>query len=84
MDREAAVIRSEIDQTRVELDQKIARLEERARELHPRRYLPDYLLDRTIGATLTLIGACMAWSHWRHRTHRSARLRAELSASERW
>ena len=45
MDREAAVIRAEMSQTRAELDRKITLLETRAKALTPgqltRRYLPD-------------------------------------------
>ena len=37
MDREAAVIRSEMSQTRQALDQKLTRLEARAHELSPKR-----------------------------------------------
>ncbi len=53
MDSEAAVIKSEMRQTRANLDRKIAALETRARDLTPRRYalrhLPDHALDRAIG-----------------------------------
>jgi hypothetical protein len=64
MDREAAVIRSEMSRTRAELDRKLTLLEERARELTPRRYWerhkPDFFLDRAIGSMLTVIGLRMA------------------------
>ena len=54
MDREAAFIRSEMSQTRRDLDYKLERLQERARELSPRRVvqrnMPDYLLERVIAA----------------------------------
>jgi hypothetical protein len=65
MDREAAVIREEMSQTRADLDEKLTHLEARAEQLRPRavvrRHLPDYPLDRAIGAVLTFIGARMAW-----------------------
>jgi hypothetical protein len=71
MDLEAAVIRAEMNQTRQALDWKIARLEDRARELTPRRYWerhkPDYLLDRAIGGALTVAGLVMAWTFYRSR-----------------
>jgi hypothetical protein len=84
MDREAAVIRAEMSQTRASLDQKIARLEERARELHPRRYMPDYMLDRAIGAVLTFIGTRLAWRQYSARFGRRARVRAALASYEHW
>ncbi len=68
MAREAAVIRAEIDQTRRELGRKITRLEAHAQALDPRRYVPDYPLDRAIGAMLTLTGLCMAWKQWQSRS----------------
>jgi hypothetical protein len=84
MDREAAVIRAEMSQTRADLDRKLAQLEERARELSPRRYVrehtPEYLLDRTIGGLLVLAGLKMAWSAWRGRTTRRMRVQAALSS----
>jgi hypothetical protein len=65
MDLEAAVIRAEMSQTRYALDGKIDRLEERVRDLTPRRYWdrhkPDYVVDRAIGGALVLAGLCMAW-----------------------
>ena len=71
MDSEAAVIRSEMTQTRAALDQKIAQLEARVHELSPRAYVkrhtPDYLAERVIGGILTLIGAVMAWRLYRRR-----------------
>jgi hypothetical protein len=95
MDREAAVIREEMSQTRVELDRKLALLEEKARELSPRRvarhykdrYMPEYALDRAIGALLTLVGLKMAVSQVRRRAHgfsRRQRVRAEYAAYGRW
>jgi hypothetical protein len=87
MDREAAVIREEMSNTRAELDQKLALLELRARELRPkamaRRYLPEYPVDRAIGAMLTLIGSSMAWRQWRGPNGRRARLQAALAARSR-
>lgn len=72
MDREAAVIRSEMSHTRVELDRKLTRLETRARDMSPRRLarrmMPAYLLDRAIGGLLTLVGASMAWRRLRPRS----------------
>jgi hypothetical protein len=69
MDLEAAVIRAEMSQTRHALDSKLARLEEKAREMTPRRYWarhkPDFLWDRTIGGALTLAGLAMAWKQYR-------------------
>jgi hypothetical protein len=83
MDREPAVIRAEMNQTRAELGRKIGLLEARARELTPGRlsaqYVPDYMLERTIGAVLTLIGVRMAWSYWRN-GRRRARVRAALES----
>lgn len=88
MDREAAVIRAEMSQTRAELDRKIARLEDRAREMSPRRYWnrhkPDYLLDRTIGGVLTIVGVALAIGHLRTERRRRARVRAALASYEAW
>ena len=75
MDRETAVIRSEIAQTQIDLDQKITRLENRARELHPRRLMPECLLDRVIGAVLAMVGVRMAWRQYRARVDRRDRIR---------
>ncbi len=65
MDREADVIRSEINQTRADLDRKLARLEARAREMTPRRYarrvVRERAFEQVIGSTLVLAGALMAW-----------------------
>ena len=62
MDREAAVIHAEMSQTRRELDRKLSQLEDRARDMSPRRVADrHFLLDRAIGTVLTLIGARMAW-----------------------
>lgn len=69
MDREAALICSEMSHTRVELERKLTRLEARSDELSPRQYvkrfIPEYWLDRSIGAVLTLFGARMAWKQFR-------------------
>jgi hypothetical protein len=69
MDLEAAVIRAEITQTRQALDTKIDRLEERVRDLAPRRVWarnkPDFLADRAIGGVLTLAGLILAWKQFR-------------------
>ena len=83
MDREAAVIRAEMNHTRAELDRKITLLEARARELTPRRlsqrYIPAYAMDRAMGGILTFIGMRMAWSRWRNGGRR-ARVRAALES----
>jgi hypothetical protein len=84
MDREAAVIRAEMNQTRAQLDRKIGLLEARARSYTPRqlseRYLPDFMAERVLGSVLTLIAATMIWSRWRnHRNHR-ARVRAAVES----
>jgi hypothetical protein len=88
MDREAAVIRAEMTQTRAELDRKITRLEDRARELRPRalweRNKPDYLLDRVIGGALTLVGTGMMLGHLRRRRDHRARVRTALAAYGHW
>jgi hypothetical protein len=86
MDSETAVIRAEMSQTRASLDRKLTLLENRARELSPRRYvrenMPDYALDRAIGTTLTLIGMRMVWGAWRR--HRRNNLRTRLAAAGYW
>ena len=88
MDREAAVILEEMSHTRAELDDKLARLEMRARDLRPavvaRRWMPDYALDRAIGALLTLVGTRMAWRQYRGRGDRRARLQAAYAPYGRW
>lgn len=64
MDREAAVIRSEMSRTRADLDVKLSRLRERAKEMSPRRYarqlVPEYFLDRAVGVALVLTGLALA------------------------
>ena len=89
MDREAAVIRQEMSQTRASLDRKITLLEERAREMTPRavwdRKKPDYMAERVIGAVLTLVGLRMAWGMYksRRRNHRED-LQEALAGYGRW
>jgi hypothetical protein len=77
MDLEAAVIRAEMSQTRHALDSKITRLEEKAKEMTPRRYWqrhrPEFLWDRTIGGALTLAGLAMAWKQYRRASNGHAR-----------
>ena len=84
MDREAAVIRAEMNETRAQLDQKIGLLEAKARALTPRRlsdrYLPEYFAERVMGSLLTLVGAKMAWTRWRAGQHRRARVRAAMQS----
>ena len=69
MDLEAAVIRAEMTQTRHALDTKIDRLEERVRDMSPRRVWernkPDFFADRSIGAALTIAGLVLAWKQFR-------------------
>lgn len=88
MAEEAAVIREQMNHTRAHLDSQLARLEARARQLRPKavaqRYMPDYALDRAIGAVLTLIGTRMAWSTWRSRVNRRARIQAAFASYGRW
>ncbi len=88
MDREAAVIRSEMSQTRRDLDEKLAELQERAREMSPRRVvernMPDYMTERVIGGILTLVGIRMAWHMYRDRFRRRARVRAAMASYGRW
>ena len=75
MDLEAAVIRAEMSQTRQALDSKIDRLENRVREMAPRRYWerhrPEFLWDRAIGGLLTVAGLALAWQ-FRRKPGRSA------------
>ena len=88
MAEEAAVIREEMSQTRADLDQKLAQLELRARELRPRavaqRYIPDYAAERVIGTVLTLIGTRLAWKSWRNRVTRRQRIQAAFASYGRW
>ena len=88
MDREAAVIRSEMSQTRRDLDWKLAELQERAREMSPRRVMernmPDYIWERVIGGVLMLVGLKMAWHQYKNRYQRRARVRAAMASYGRW
>ena len=88
MDREAAVIRSEMSQTRRDLDQKLSQLQERAYEMSPRRvvqrYMPEYMLERVLGGVLTLVGVKMAWRLYQDRFRRRARVRAAMASYGRW
>ena len=88
MDREAAVIRSEMSQTRADLDRKIAELEVRAKELTPRayarRHMPPFLLDRVIGGVLTLVGVRMAWGMIKRRRRHRHDVREAMAAYGRW
>ena len=76
MDREAAVIRSQMTETRADLDRKLSQLQAKAHDLTPRRYvqrhMPEYALDRAIGAVLTAVGTVMAWRLYRRSARRSA------------
>ena len=88
MDREAAVLRAEMSQTRAELDHKLSQLQARVSELSPQklseRYIPEYFVDRLIGGILTVIGLKMAWSQYRSRLKRRDRLRASIAANGSW
>jgi hypothetical protein len=88
MDREAAVLRAEMSQTRAELDHKLSLLQARVSEMTPQkltqRYMPDYFVDRVVGGVLTLIGMRMAWSQYKWRQNRRERLRGRLSAHASW
>ena len=88
MDSEAAVIRAEMTQTRAQLDEKIALLEQRARQFSAKRYardhMPEYFLDRVIGGLLTLIGVRMAWGQYRARSIHRRQVRAALTSYGRW
>ena len=87
MDSEAAVIRAEMTQTRADLERKLVQLQERARELTPRRVmqrnLPEYFADRVIGSILTLAGVRMAWRQYRSRSRR-ARVHDAMASYGRW
>ena len=89
MDREAAVIRAEMSQTRAQLDQKLALLEVRAREFSPKRYarehIPEYLAERVIGGALLLFGTIMLLKQVRsRRAERRQEVRAALVSYGRW
>ena len=88
MDREAAVLRAEMSQTRAELDHKLSLLQARVSEITPQRltqrYMPEYFVDRLIGGILTAIGLKMAWSQYKwHQQHRD-RVRARMIAYGSW
>jgi len=85
MDSEAAVIRSEMSQTKAELDYKISQLQRKTRAMTPRavarRFMPERALDYAIGSVLTVVGARMAWG--RFRAHgRRRELRKTLAAGQ--
>jgi hypothetical protein len=82
MDSEAAVIRSEMSQTKAELDYKISQLQRKVHDATPRsvvsRFMPERALDYALGGVLTLVGAKMAWGRLRAQRHRRERLIASL------
>ena len=84
MDREAAVLRAEMSQTRAELDDKLARLQARVSEITPQklseRYMPEYFVDQLIGGLLTVVGLKMAWSQYKWHQQRRDRVRARMIA----
>lgn len=88
MDREAAVLRAEMSQTRAELDAKLTALQSRVTDMTPQklseRYVPEYFVDRVVGGILTVVGLKMAWSQykWHHRRH--DRVRARMVAYGSW
>ena len=88
MDREAAVIRSEMSQTRADLDRKLTALEARAHEMTPRRVvernMPDYFWETAIGSVLTLTGLKMAWNRYRHHARRRHQVRTAVASYGRW
>ena len=88
MDREAAVIRSEMTQTRADLDRKLSELETRAHEMTPRRFvqrnMPEYFVERVTGGVLTLVGLKMAWGMYRGRVRRRTQVRAAMASYGRW
>jgi hypothetical protein len=88
MDREAAVIRAEITQTKAELDYKISQLQRKTKDMTPRsvvsRMMPERTLDYALGGVLTVVGARLAWGRYRAIRNRRERLRAELDAAGSW
>ena len=88
MDSEAAVIRSEMSQTKAELDYKISQLQRKTKDMTPRsvvsRIMPEHTLDYALGSVLTLVGARMAWGRFRAQRNHRERLRGTLQASNRW
>ena len=87
MDSEAAVIRSEMSQTKAELDHKISQLQRKTHAMTPRavarRFMPERALDYAIGSVLTVVGARMAWGRFRVHGHRRE-LRKALAAGQSW
>ena len=85
MDREAAVIRAEMSQTKAELDYKISQLQRKAKDMTPRsvvrRVMPERSLDYALGSVLTLVGARMAWGRYRAQRNHRERLRATLQTN---
>ena len=85
MDSEAAVIRSEMSQTKAELDYKISQLQRKTHAMTPRavarRFMPERALDYAIGGVLTVVGARMAWGRFRAHGHRRE-LRKTLVAGQ--
>jgi hypothetical protein len=77
-----------MSRTRAELDQKIARLEARARTWLPSsvaaRYMPEYPVNLAIGGLLTLIGTGMAWRRYRSVLGRREKVRAAFASYGRW
>jgi len=88
MDREAAVLRAEMSQTRAELDHKLSLLQARVSEITPQRltqrYMPEYFVDRVIGGILAVIGLKMAWSQYTWHRHHRDRVRARMIAYGSW
>jgi uncharacterized membrane protein YccC len=72
-----------MSQTRADLGRKLEQLQGKAHELTPRQYLrrhmPDYALDRAIGAVLTVAGIVLAWNTYQ-RSSRRARVHQALAA----
>jgi hypothetical protein len=77
-----------MSQTRAQLDHKLTLLEERARELSPKRYarehMPEYLAERVIGGFLLLFGTVMLVKQIRGRRDRRAEVHHALVAYGRW
>ncbi len=88
MDREAAVLRAEMSQTRAELDAKLTALQSRVTEMTPQklseRYVPEYFVDRVVGGILTVVGLKMAWSQYKWHHRRRDRVRARMVAYGSW
>jgi len=88
MDSEAAVIRSEMSQTKAELDYKISQLQRKTHAMTPRavarRFMPERALDYAIGSVLTLVGARLAWGRYRANRQRREQLRTTLIACTGW